>query len=255
MFEKGLSAMATTTQSKGSHRMRKALPLIAILIAAIIGFIFLRDVLSFDALRENREALLAFRDANYLAAVLIYMAVYILVVAFSLPGAAIMTLAGGFMFGLFPGALYVVSSATLGAIAIFLAAKTGLGDSLHARLHAQSGDGGFIQKIEKGLHENEISYLLIMRLVPAIPFFIANLAPAFLGVGLRNYALTTFFGILPGSVVYTSVGAGLGEVFARGEAPNLGIIFAPHVLGPILGLAALSALPIVIKAIRERGDK
>ena len=91
-----------------------------------------------------------------------------------------------------------------------------------------------------------------MRLIPAIPFFIANLAPAFLGVSLRNYIFTTFFGIMPGAIVYASVGAGLGEVFARGETPDLGIIFAPHILGPILGLCALAALPIVIKRFRKK---
>ena len=109
-------------------------------------------------------------------------------------------------------------------------------------------------RIRDGLRENEVSYLLLMRLVPAIPFFLANLAPAFLGVGLRNFAFTTFFGIMPGSIVYTSVGSGLGEVFARGETPNLGIIFEPHILGPILGLCALAALPIVIKHFTKKKD-
>ena len=88
---------------------------------------------------------------------------------------------------------------------------------------------------------------MIIRLVPAIPFFISNLAPAFLGVKLRIYALTTFFGIMPGAVVYTSIGAGLGAVFERGGTPDLGIIFEPRILGPIIGLAVLAAVPIVIK--------
>jgi uncharacterized membrane protein YdjX (TVP38/TMEM64 family) len=92
----------------------------------------------------------------------------------------------------------------------------------------------------------------LMRLVPVFPFFVANLAPAFLGVGLRNFALTTFFGIIPGGLVYTSIGAGLGEVFARGETPDLGLLFEPAVIGPILGLAALAALPILIKLLRRK---
>ena len=111
-----------------------------------------------------------------------------------------------------------------------------------------------MNKIEAGLRKNEVSYLLLMRLVPAIPFFLANIAPAFLGVGLRNYVLTTFFGIIPGTVVYSSVGAGLGEVFARNESPNLGIIFEWHILGPILGLCALAAMPIVINHFRGRKE-
>ncbi|WP_069298734.1 TVP38/TMEM64 family protein [Neptunicoccus sediminis] len=226
-------------------------PLIGIALVALVGFFTLRDVLSFDTLREHRETLLAWRDGHYLLAALGFIGAYVAVVAFSLPGAAVMTLAGGFLFGIFPGALFCVIGATLGAVAIFLAAKTGLGDALHARLQDRPG---LVNRMEAGLRENEISYLLLMRFVPVIPFFLANLAPAFLGVGLRNFAITTFFGIMPGSVVYTSVGSGLGAVFERGETPDLGIIFAPHILGPILGLCALAALPIVLKRFVKKKD-
>jgi len=94
--------------------------------------------------------------------------------------------------------------------------------------------------------------LFLIRLVPAVPFFMANLIPSFLEVPLRRFMVSTFFGIMPGTVVFTSVGAGLGEVFARGESPDLGIIFEPAILFPILGLSALAALPIVIKAVRGK---
>lgn len=234
-----------------SLSIKKLMPLAIILIVAVVGAIFLKDYFSFEALRDNREALVAWRDANYIMAVLAFVAIYIVVVAFSLPGAAVMTLTGGFLFSIFPGALYVIVGATLGAISIFLAAKTGLGDALHAKMHDGKNDSKLLNSLEKGLHENEISYLMLMRLVPAIPFFVANLAPAFFGVKLRNFALTTFFGIMPGSIVYTSVGAGLGEVFEAGETPNLGIIFEPHILGPILGLCALAAMPIIIKKFKK----
>lgn len=232
-------------------RVKKMLPLIVIAIVAVLGFVFLRDVLSFETLRDNREALIAWRDANYALAALVFVVLYIVIVAFSLPGAAVMTLAGGFLFGIFPGALFCVIGATLGAICIFLAAKSGLGDALHAKIAEKEG---LMARMDRGLKENEISYLFLMRLVPAIPFFLANLAPAFLGVSLRNFAFTTFFGIMPGSIVYTSVGAGLGEVFARGETPNFGIIFEPHILGPILGLCALAVIPIVIKRFTKKKD-
>ena len=108
-------------------------------------------------------------------------------------------------------------------------------------------DSGWIARMEKGFQEGEVSYLLIMRLVPAMPFFIANLAPAFLGARTWTFVWTTFVGIIPGTVVYISVGAGLGEQLARGEAPDLGVIFQPHVLGPLLGLAVLAALPVALK--------
>ena len=223
------------------------LPLAAIALAALLGAIFLKDYLSFDALRENREALLTFRDSHYLLTVAAFVATYVVIVGFSLPGATIATLTGGFLFSTFPGALFNVTGATLGATLIFLAARWGLGERLGAKLEESDGK---IKAIKDGIDENQWSMLFLIRLVPAVPFFVANLLPAFLEVPLRRFVISTFFGIIPGAVVYTSVGAGLGEVFARGETPNLGIIFEPHILWPILGLAALAALPIALKKLR-----
>jgi len=216
---------------------------------AIIGAFTLRDYLSFEALRDNREALTSFRDANYLLTVLVFIGVYIVLVAFSLPGATIATLTGGFLFSTFPGVLFNVVGATIGATLIFLAAKWGLGERLAARMEASEGA---IKQIKDGIDENQWSVLFLMRLVPAVPFFVANLIPAMVGVSLSRFVITTFLGIIPGGVVYTSVGAGLGEVFGRGETPDLGIIFEPQILLPILGLCALAALPMVLKLLRKK---
>ena len=226
-------------------------PLVAIVLVAIIGAFSLRDYLSFDALRDNREALIAFRDSNYALAVVGFITIYVLIVTFSLPGALIATLTGGFLFGTFFGAAVNVVGATLGATLIFLAARFGLGDKLRARMETSEG---LVARIKKGLDDNQWSMLFFIRLVPAVPFFVANLIPAFLDVPLRRFVISTFIGIIPGSLVYTSVGAGLGEVFARGEAPNLGLIFEPHILLPMLGLCALSLLPVVIKAVTGKKD-
>ncbi|MCG6902857.1 MAG: TVP38/TMEM64 family protein [Rhodobacter sp.] len=233
----------------GPGGLVRRLPLIAILVVAVVGAFTLRDYLSFETLRDNREALLGFRDANYPATVLIFIAVYVAIVAFSLPGATIATLTGGFLFATFPGALYNVIGATIGAVAIFTAARWGLGERLGARLQ---GSDGIVGKIKDGIDENQWSMLFLIRLVPAVPFFIANLVPAFVQVPTWRFAVSTFLGIIPGAVVYTSVGAGLGEVFERGETPNLGIIFEPQILLPILGLCALALLPIVLKAVRGK---
>ena len=226
----------------------KRLPILAIAAIALAGAFTLRDHLNFEALSQNREALLAFRDGNFLIASLAFIAAYVVIVAFSLPGATIATLTGGFLFGLFLGVLFNVLGATLGAVAVFLAARAGFGADMAAKMEQK---GGAVGRLQQGLRENEWSVLLMMRLVPAVPFFLANLIPAFVGTSLFRFAVTTFFGIMPGALVFTSVGAGLGEVFARGESPDLSIIFAPHVLGPILGLAALSALPIILKRFKK----
>jgi uncharacterized membrane protein YdjX (TVP38/TMEM64 family) len=229
----------------------RRLPLVAILLTAALGAFFLRDVLSFETLAANREALIAFRDANYLATVAVFIALYVAIVAFSLPGATVATLTGGFLFGTFPGALFNVTAATIGAAAIFLAARWGLGERLAARMDASEGR---VKRIKDGIDRNQWEMLFLIRLVPLVPFFVANLVPALVGVPLSRFVITTFLGIIPGALVYTSAGAGLGEVFAQGTTPDLGILFEPQILLPILGLAALAALPIIIKAVRGKKD-
>ncbi len=225
----------------------RLIPIAVILIVALVGMFTLGDYLSFEALRDNRSTLLAFRDSHYPLTVAVFLAAYVGIVAFSLPGATVATLTGGFMFATFPGALINVTGATTGAALIFLAARWGLGERLGARLEA--GDGR-IKRIKDGIDRNQWEMLFVIRLVPVVPFFIANLLPAFLGVALHRFVISTFFGIIPGAVVYTSIGAGLGAVFERGETPDLGVIFEPHILLPMLGLAALAALPIVIRTLR-----
>jgi len=229
--------------------LSRKLPILVILASAIAGVVFLRDQFSFDALAANRAALLAFRDAHFIWASLGFIAAYFGIVGLSLPGATVATLTGGFLFGMFPGTAYNVIGASLGAIAVFMAARAGFGADVAARV--QSG-GGAAARLQSALQKNEWSALLIMRLVPALPFFLANLIPAFVGARLDRYAITTFIGIIPGALVFTSIGAGLGDVFARGQTPDLGVIFTPPVLLPLLGLAALALLPVVIKALRGK---
>lgn len=224
---------------------RRFAPLAALVAVAAAGIWAFGDALSFDALVRNREALLAWRDESLPLALLLFGLAYAAVVALSIPGGIWMTLAGGFLFGVPLGAPLIVVAATLGATALFLVARTSLGAALRERA------GPWLARLQDGFRENAASYMLMLRLVPAVPFFIANLAPAFLGVGLWTYVWTTFLGIIPGVVVYASVGAGLGDVIDQGGAPDLGVIFEPHVLGPLIGLAALSALPILLKRLRK----
>jgi uncharacterized membrane protein YdjX (TVP38/TMEM64 family) len=206
-------------------------PIAIVAAVAVAGFVLFGDRLSFAALAAHRADLIAFRDAHYLPAVLLFVAAYAGIVAFSLPGATIATLAGGFLFGLFPGVAFNVVAATLGAIGIFLAARLGFGDMLARRMET----GARTRRLAAGLKENELSVLFLIRLVPVVPFFVANLLPALAGVSLGRFALTTFFGIMPGALVYTWVGAGLGEVFARGADAGSWASSSSHsCLGPLL---------------------
>lgn len=247
-----MTDMTQTPPKRGPKSgLTRHLPLITIAIVAAIGAYTLRDVISFDTLRDNREWLLNFRDGNYLVMAGLFVAAYVLIVAFSLPGAAVASVTGGFLFGLGAGTLFNVAAATIGAVAIFLAARWGLGRQLAARLEASEGT---IKKLKTGLRENEISVLFLLRLVPAVPFFVANLLPALVGVKFRNFVMTTALGIVPGALVFTWIGVGLGEVFDRGESPDLSLFWEPHIIGPILGLSVLAALPIAIKALRGRKE-
>lgn len=242
-----MTDMTHPSKSGWSRRV----PLITLLAIAAVGAFALKDYTSFEALRDNREALVAYRDNHIVLTATTFVVLYLLIVAFSLPGALMATLTGGFLFGTLGGSVLSVTGATIGATVIFLAARYGFGEKLKARLDASDGTVG---KISQGIDDNQWSMLFFMRLVPVVPFFVANLVPAFLAVPVHRYVISTFLGIIPGSLVYSSVGAGLGEVFARGESPNLGLIFEPHVLVPILGLSALSLLPVVMKSMTGRKD-
>lgn len=230
---------------------KKLLVLGALVLVAIVAASQLRDVLSFETLAANRETLIAFRDTNYLAVSAGFVGFYVLMVTFSLPGATVVSVTGGFLFGLAMGTVLNVFSATVGASAIFLAARWGLGDALSGRIAASSGRLG---DLKKRLTENEVSVLLLLRLVPAVPFFVANLLPALVGVRFANYLWTTAIGIIPGALVFTSIGVGVGEVFDRGESPDLSIFWSIEVIGPLLGLSVLACLPIVVRAVRGKKD-
>lgn len=236
--------MAESMQSPG---WRRYIPIAIIAAVALIGAFTLRDYLSFETLRDNRESLLQFQRDNPLLLGAVFVAVYVTIVSFSLPGAAVASVTGGFLFGLPLGTALNVISATIGASVIFLAARWGLGAALNARIDASEGR---LRRLREGLRENEISVMLLLRLVPAVPFFVANLLPALVGVRFANFFWTTALGIIPGALVFTSIGGGLGAVFDRGESPDLSLLWEPRIIGPILGLCALAALPMVIKAFR-----
>jgi uncharacterized membrane protein YdjX (TVP38/TMEM64 family) len=227
----------------------RRLPLLVVAAGAVAGTLWLGDVLSLEALAANRAELLAFRAAHPAAMAGLFVAAYAVMVALSVPGATVATLAGGFLFGVFPGVIWNLAGATSGACLLFLAVRAGLGERLAARLDEADGRIG---RIKAGLDENQWSMLFLLRLLPVVPFFAANLIPALLDVPFRRFAVTTLVGIMPATLVYTGVGAGLGEVLAAGGTAATGVMFAPEVLLPVLGLCLLAVLPVVIKVWQRR---
>ena len=217
-----------------------------IAVAAVVAIIAIRfsplgNFLSLETLRVYRADLTVWVAANTLLASFLYMTSYIVVAALALPGAALLSLAGGFLFGAGLGAGLIAIGATIGATVIFLLARSLFGDRALARVAMQ------YPQLVHGIRENAWSYLLVMRFLPLFPFFLVNLAAAVVGVRLSTYMLTTFFGMIPGIVVYSLSGAGLGSVLDRREELSIGSVFTPTIIAALVGLSVLSLLAILVR--------
>ncbi len=227
-------------------KFKRFAPLAIIFLALAVFFgSGLHKKISLDTLQQQHRALRVYADQHAVLAPLVMALLYATLVAISFPGASVLTIICGFMFGTFKGASVVVCGATLGAALVFTAARTAFGDSLRARA------GPWLGKLQAGFEHNAISYMLLLRLTPIFPFWLVNIAAPIFKVPLRTFALTTFFGIMPGTIVYASIGAGAGAVLASGKSLSLkGVLFKPEVLLPLGGLILLSLLPIAIRKLK-----
>lgn len=227
--------------------LRRVAPLAGLLAGLVLFFVLDLDrYLQFETLAEHREWLSHQVTENYVLSVFAFILAYALAIAFSIPGGAILTITGGFLFGTWAATVYVVVGATAGAVAVFLAARTALGHWLSRRA------GPAVQRMRAGFRKDALNYLLVLRLIPIFPFWLVNLVPALVGVPLKTYAIATVLGIVPGSLVYASVGNGLGAILDAGDTPDLGLVFRPEILLPIVGLAVLALLPVAYRHVRAR---
>lgn len=227
---------------------KRLLP-IAVLVALLVAFFATggQDYASFDTLRQHYRELQGFVADNRVAAVLLFVAAYTITVAASLPAASLLSLTGGFLFGWLLGTVLTVTGATCGATLLFVAARSSFGEALRRKARP------YIGRMEQGFHRDAFSYLLFLRLMPVFPFFVVNLVPAFLGVRVRLFVVTTFIGIVPGSAVYNVIGSGLGGIFASGEEFSLESAVNPEILLGMAGLAAVALAPVVWRRIRGGG--
>ncbi len=217
--------------------------LIAAFFGLAIGAFFYFDLghyLTLDALKENRDRLLAFTDANFAAAVGIFIVTYCVVTGLSLPGAAILTLAGGFLFGSVLGTVLVNIGATTGATLAFLAARYLLRDWVEQKF------GDRLGPIQEGFSKNAFNYLMTLRLIPLFPFFLVNMVSGLTRVSVATYVAATAIGIIPGSFVYAYAGRQLGTINSLKEiaSPNVLLAFT------LLGLLALA--PILYRRFAGR---
>ncbi|MFT6556234.1 MAG: putative membrane protein YdjX (TVP38/TMEM64 family) [Sneathiella sp.] len=243
-------------------KLKKLLPLLALILIFASFFIFgLDEYLTFKSLSDNRDRLLDFVANHYFAAMALYFVLYTIAITASLPGGLLLTISGGFLFGWLVGGLLTVFSATFGATFLFLIAATSLGNPLRAKA------GPWLARLENGFKQDAMNYLLFLRLVPAFPFWLVNIAPAFLGVTLRTYIVGTFFGIIPGTFAFAFIGSGLDsiiveqqETFSACQASGktgctlefeVGSLVTKEILMALAALGVVALLPILIKKFRK----
>lgn len=224
-------------------------PLLLLVVAVVAVFASgAGRYLSLEALRANESLLRGFVADNLALSLLIFVGVYAAATAVSIPGALFLTLAGGFLFGTWIGGSATVVGATVGAILVFAIVRTSLGAALRERAEAS---GGRLKAVMDGVRDGAFGYILTLRLIPLAPFWLVNVASALANAPLPAYALATLIGIMPATFIYSSVGAGIGQVLARGGEPNLKIIFEPYVLGPLVALGLLSLGTTLFQRLRS----
>lgn len=225
--------------------LKRWLPVAVLVLGAAAFFFFGFDqYFTLDSLRDNRASLLDFVAGNRATAMLAFVAIYTAAVAMSLPLGGLLTITGGFLFGVLQASFCVEIGATLGATILFLVARSAFGEPLRAKA------GRWLGAVEKGLklQDNALYYLLFLRLVPIFPFFVVNLVPAFLGVRLGTYVLATAVGMVPAIVVFSMVGAGLGSILDSGQEFSVANAMTPQVVAAMAGLGVLALIPVLAKA-------
>ncbi len=224
----------------GVHVIRRLIvPLLLLLaIAAVWGF-GLNKYLSWAELAQYQATLRTWAGQHAVIAPLAFVLIYTISVALSLPQATLLTLSGGLLFGTALGGSLAIMGATLGAMSLFLIARSAFGDGLARR------GGSALATLREALSQDGFSYLLAIRLIPVVPFWLVNLAAALCGIRLSHFVAATLIGIAPATFIFASIGAGLSAVLARGERPDLSVLLSAPVLGPLLGLALLSLAPVI----------
>ena len=205
---------------------QKLLFLCALLGAFALAFIFIPPgMLSLDAIKTHRQALLVFVEQNPLRSAVFYFAVYAAVSALSIPGAAILTLLGGAIFSLWQGVLLVSFASTLGATLAMLASRYVLRDGVQRRFARQ------MKTVNAGMARDGAQYLFALRLMPLFPFFVVNLLMGLTDISVRRYWWVSQLAMLPATVVFLNAGRELAKVTSLHDILSLPLLFAFTLLG------------------------
>ena len=221
---------------------KKKIFLLLFFIAAVVLVRYspLGSVLTFENLKQHRESLVAFVRSNYAASAAAFIAVYVLTTSLSIPGAVILTLAGGFLFGTVASTLYVDAGATAGASLAFLSARYLVGNRLQEKYQVQ------LKRFNDEIERNGTSYLLVLRLIPVFPFFLINFLAGLTKVPIGTFLWTTAVGIIPGTAVFAFAGQQIGSINSLSE------VLSKKVLAAFVVLALFTLVPVVWKRRRNR---
>ncbi len=220
--------------------MRRLLPLLVLFVLAVAGFVLLRGI-GWDSLARHQAVLTGWVGAHPVASAALYLLAYTLTAALSLPQGAVLTVAGGLLFGAVPGCALTVVGATIGASILLVVVRKAFAQTLERHRHRIPA------QVQDRLTRDGFSYLLALRLVPLFPFWVVNLAAAVAGIRLAVFFPATLLGIAPASFVLSSIGAGVGTLLAEGRTPDLSVLFSARILLPLAGLAVLSLLPVLLR--------
>ena len=215
--------------------MKQRISVIVILCVIVAAIALAPQWLSFEQFALRYQDLKAFADTHLIQALIGFFVLYVLVVALSIPAAAVLTLGGAALFG-WAALPVIILAASIGAVLVFMLARTLLREVLQTRV------SHWIEGVESGFRKSPVRWCLTMRLIPVMPFWAANIIPALLGMRVLPFFYATAVGILPGTAIYVGLGRGLDHVFQQGSVPDLTILSAPEVWGPLLALAILSGL-------------
>jgi uncharacterized membrane protein YdjX (TVP38/TMEM64 family) len=236
--------------------------LVIVLVSAAVWAMGWHRFLSFESFAHRHAVLRDFIDQDIVSALAAYVGLYVVVVALSVPGGLFLTVTGGILFGAVLGGVAALVGATIGAICIFLIAKSALGEHLVRRA------GPMTAKLAEGFRADAFSYLLFLRLVPIFPFWLVNLVPAVCGVGFATFVAASVLGMIPATFTFAFVGAGLDSVVAAQEAayqtcvtmgrtdcrldfhPRTAI--TPEIVAALVALGILALVPVVVKRLRAR---
>jgi len=222
-------------------------PLVLIAVLAVVAYASgVVDHLSLDQLNASRGVLEARVAAHPVLSALVFVGIVAAAVVPCLPVVMVLTMVGGFLFGVIEGGLLSALGTTLGGLLVYAICRTAAGD-LVARMAGQR-----IARMQAGARRNPFALVLTLRLIPGMPFWLINIGAALVHVPFGAYALATALGLIPSSLLYASLGAGLGRMFAAGLRPTPGMLLQFHVVAPLAALALLAGVPVAWRMWRRR---